>query len=125
MQPMSRPSVLVVEDNLENMDLLCLLLEKAGYEVFQAFNGVQGVESALRQQPDLILLDLALPEKDGWTVAAELKSDIITQSIPIVAISAHSTPESMAKAFEAGCEGFISKPFSLSVFKNEINRFFN
>jgi CheY-like chemotaxis protein len=125
MQPMYKLRVLVVEDTLENMDLVCLLLEKAGYQVYQAFDGVQGLESAFRQQPDLILLDLALPEKDGWTVAAELKSDIITQSIPIVAISDHSTPDSVAKAFEAGCEGFISKPFTLSAFNNEINRFLN
>jgi two-component system cell cycle response regulator DivK len=125
MQPVFKLRVLVVEDTPDNMDLMCLLLEQAGYEVYQAFNGVQGVESALRQQPDLILLDLSLPEKDGWTVAAELKSDILTQSIPIVAISAHSPPDLMEKAFEAGCEGFISKPFTLSAFKNEIHRFLN
>jgi CheY-like chemotaxis protein len=115
--------VLVVEDTPENMDLMCLLLEQAGHDVYKSYDGVQGIESARRIQPDLILLDLALPEKDGWTVAAKLKSDIITKNIPIIAISAYSMPKSVKKAYDAGCEGFITKPFTLSAFNKEINRF--
>lgn len=115
--------ILVVEDTPENMDLMCLILEQEGHQVYKAYDGVEGLESAFKQQPDLILLDLALPEKDGWRVAEELKANLITKSIPIVAISAHSTQEFKEKAFQAGCEGFIPKPFSLSAFKDEINRF--
>jgi CheY-like chemotaxis protein len=115
--------ILVVEDTLENMDLICLLLEQEGHQVYRAYDGVEGLKSAFQLQPDLILLDLALPEKDGWRVAEELKADLITKSIPIIAISAHSTQQFKDKAFQAGCEGFIPKPFSLSAFKEEINRF--
>lgn len=113
----------MVEDTPENMDLLCLILEQAGHLVFKAYDGIQGVEVAFQEQPDLVLLDLALPGKDGFTVAKELKSDIITRSIPIIAISAHSLPEFKEKALEAGCEAFISKPFSLSALNKEVNRF--
>ena len=120
---MYKRRVLVIEDTPENMDLVCLILERAGHEVYKAFDGVQGLELAIKQQPDLILLDLALPEKDGWSVASELKSDLITKNIPIIAISAHSSAKLKDKAFEAGCDGFIPKPFKLSAFKEEINRF--
>lgn len=115
--------ILVVEDTLENMDLICLILERAGHQVFRAYDGVQGGEMALQEQPDLILLDLALPGKDGFSVAAELKADIITKSIPIIAISAHSMPEFKERALEVGCEAFISKPFTLEVINKEIERF--
>jgi len=115
--------ILVVEDTPENMDLMCLILEQAGHLVIKAYDGTQGVACALQQQPDLILLDLALPDKDGFTVTAELKSDIITKNIPIIAISAHLMPEFREKAFEVGCEAFISKPFTLKVLNKEINRF--
>jgi CheY-like chemotaxis protein len=115
--------VLVIEDTQENMDLICLLLERAGHQVYRAYDGVEGARSAFQQQPDLILLDLALPKKDGWTVAAELKSDIITKSIPIIAISAYITTDAEEKAFQAGCDSFIPKPFTLNAFNAEIERF--
>ena len=115
--------VLVVEDTQENMDLICLLLERSGHQIYRAYDGVEGLKTAIQQQPDLILLDLALPRKDGWTVAAELKSDMITKSIPIIAISAHTTAEAKERAFKAGCDSFIPKPFTLGVFNEEIERF--
>jgi CheY-like chemotaxis protein len=108
------------------MDLICLILERAGHQVYQAYDGIEGVETAFQQQPDLILLDLALPKKDGWTVAEELKTDIITKSIPIIAISAHITTQAKErafKAFKAGCDSFIPKPFTLGAFNMEIERF--
>lgn len=115
--------VLVIEDTQENMDLICLLLERAGHQVYRAYDGIEGVRTAFQQQPDLILLDLALPKKDGWTAAAELKSDIITKSIPIIAISAYITTDAEEKAFQAGCDSFIPKPFTLNAFNAEIERF--
>ncbi len=115
--------VLVVEDTPENMDLICLILERAGHQVYRAYDGVEGLKIAFQLQPDLILLDLALPKKDGWTLAAELKSDIITKSIPIIAISAHITAAAKERAFEAGCVSFIPKPFTLSSFIAEIDQF--
>ncbi len=113
---------LVVEDNLINLDLLCLLLERLGYEVSQARDGLEGLRLARQEQPDLILLDLALPKMDGWTVAKEVKSDILTQAIPIIAITANSMPEDRERALAAGCDGFIVKPFHISTFNEEIKR---
>ncbi len=115
--------VLVIEDTQENMDLICLILERAGHQVYQAYDGIEGVRTAFEQQPDLILLDLFLPQKDGWTVAAELKSDIITKSIPIIAVSAHVTKDSSEIAIQAGCDGFIPKPFTLGAFNQQIEQF--
>jgi len=113
----------VVEDTPENMDLMCLILEQAGHQVIRAYDGTQGVNLALKEQPDLVLLDLALPDKDGFAVAQELKADIITRNIPIIAISAHSLPEFKQRALDVGCEAFIPKPFSLTALNNEVNRF--
>ena len=113
---------LVIEDNLINLDLLCLLLERLGYDVSQAQDGLKGLQLTLQEQPDLILLDLALPEMDGWSLAEELKSDILTQDIPIIAITANSMPEDRERAFAAGCDGFIVKPFHISTFDAEIKR---
>ena len=115
--------ILVVEDNLEIMYLICLILEKAGHQVYKAYDGINGVEIAFQEQPDLILLDLALPVKDGFTVAEEIKSDIITRNIPIIAISVHSFPEFKNRALKSGCDAFIQKPFSLKVLNQEVNRF--
>lgn len=113
----------MVEDTPENMDLMCLILEQAGHLVIRAYDGTQGVTLALQEQPDLVLLDLALPDKDGFAVAQELKSDIITRNIPIIAISAHSLPEFKQRALDAGCEAFIPKPFSLAALNDLVNRF--
>jgi CheY-like chemotaxis protein len=115
--------ILVIEDTLDNMDLICLILERAGHQVIRAYDGTQGVTMALQHQPDLVLLDLALPDKDGFAVAKELKSDILTKHIPIIAISAHAMPEFKAKALEAGCVAFIPKPFSLKALNKEVNRY--
>ena len=115
--------ILVVEDTLENMDLICLVLEKAGHRVYKAYDGIQGVEITIQEQPDLILLDLALPVKDGFTVAEEIKSNIITRNIPIIAISVHSFPEFKNRALKSGCDAFIQKPFSLKALNKEVNRF--
>ena len=99
------------------------LLEKTGYDVHIAIDGKDGLEKAHQIQPDLILLDLALPEMDGWTLAKELKNDMLTHKIPIVAISAHSMEKSQRKAFEAGCDAFIAKLFSVAAFNKEIRKF--
>ena len=115
--------ILVVEDNPENMDLICLLLEREGHEVYKAYDGIAGIEAAYHHHPDLILLDLAMPLKDGWAVASELKSDIMTQSIPIVAITAHTLPKYKEKAIKAGCDGFLTKPFRLAAFNQIIREF--
>jgi CheY-like chemotaxis protein len=112
--------ILVIEDNEDNLSLMRLLLERANYEVLAAANGFAGLEVARAEQPDLILLDLAMPEIDGWAVARELKNDIVTNNIPIIVVTAHALPKDRERAFEAGCNAFIVKPFSVAKLINEI-----
>jgi len=112
--------VLVIEDNEDNLALMRLLLERAQYEVLLATNGTEGLEIARQEQPDILLLDLAMPEMDGWEVAAAMKADIVTKDIPIIAVTAHALPKDRERAFEAGCDSFVIKPFSVTKLISEI-----
>jgi two-component system, cell cycle response regulator DivK len=113
---MDKGSILVVEDNMDNYELVRFILERAGYDVFLAVNGRDGVDAARFQKPDLILMDLGLPEMDGWLAAETLKSDEITKSIPIYALTAHTLPIERKRALQAGCDGYVSKPIHVQNF---------
>lgn len=112
--------ILVIEDNEENLSLMRLLLERENYDVIAASDGFTGLDLARSEHPDLILLDLAMPEIDGWDVARKLKGNIITQSIPVIAVTAHALPKNRELAMEAGCNAFIVKPFSVAKLIDEI-----
>jgi len=107
---MSRGRVLLVEDNEDNFELVRFLLERAGYVVLGARNGKEGLKKAGREHPDLILMDLSLPEMDGWAAARAIKADPKTRQIPLLALTAHTLPGDRKRAIEAGCDGYISKP---------------
>jgi CheY-like chemotaxis protein len=111
---MSKGHILIVEDNMDNYELVRFILERAGYEVFLAMNGRDGVAAARLQQPDLILMDLTMPEMDGWRAAEKLKADESTKSIPLYALTAHALPSERKRALEAGCDGYVSKPIHMS-----------
>ncbi len=102
--------LLLVEDNEMNRDMLSRRLKKKGYEVVMAFDGKQGVEMASDQAPELILLDMSLPIMDGWEAAGHLKANPETQSIPIIALTAHAMAGDKEKAMEAGCDDYDTKP---------------
>lgn len=102
--------ILLVEDNEMNWDFLSRRLEREGFEVVIAFNGVQGVEMAQSEKPDLILMDMSLPLKDGWQATREIKADPDMQSIPIIALTAHAMEGDRDKAMEAGCDEYETKP---------------
>jgi two-component system cell cycle response regulator DivK len=102
--------ILLVEDNQMNRDMLSRWLRRKGYEVTTANDGVEGVEQARIFRPDLILLDMSLPLKDGWTAAAELKADVETANIPIIALTAHAMQGDREKALDAGCDDYDTKP---------------
>jgi two-component system cell cycle response regulator DivK len=119
---MSKGRILVVEDNMDNYELVRFVLERAGYDVFLAMNGRDGVAAARLQKPDLILMDLTMPEMDGWMAAEKLKDDEITKSIPLYALSAHTLPSDRKRALEAGCDGYISKPIHMAGFLDVIER---
>jgi len=121
---MSKGRILVVEDNMDNYELVRFVLERAGYDVFLAVNGRDGVDAAHAQLPDMILMDLGMPEMDGWLAAEKLKSDKATRSIPVYALSAHTLPIDRRRAMKAGCDGYLSKPFHMAGFLGVIDGVF-
>src|SRR5215216_6718070 len=121
---MIKGHILVVEDNIDNYELVRFILERAGYEVFLAMNGRDGVAAARLQKPDLILMDLTMPEMDGWRAAERLKADETTKSIPLYALSAHTLPSERKRALEAGCDGYVSKPIHMAGFLEMIEKAF-
>lgn len=102
--------LLLVEDNEMNRDMLSRRLMRKGYDVIMAEEGAQGVEMARTDAPDLILMDMSLPVLDGWEATRQLKADAKTQSIPVIALTAHAMSGDREKALEAGCNDYDSKP---------------
>lgn len=119
---MSKGYILVVEDNMDNYELVRFILERAGYDVFLAVNGRDGVAAARLQKPDLILMDLTMPGMDGWRAAETLKSEEATRSIPLYALTAHTRPRERKRALDAGCDGYVSKPIHVAQFLQLIER---
>jgi two-component system cell cycle response regulator DivK len=113
---MSKGRILVVEDNMDNYELVRYVLERAGYDVFLAVNGRDGVNAAVAQKPDFILMDLGLPEMDGWIAIEKLKADKETKNIPLYALTAHTLPNDRKRALEAGCDGYVVKPIQMKSF---------
>ncbi len=105
--------ILVVEDNPDNRILISDILMALNYEVLVAEDGESGVALAQAERPDLILMDLSLPKKDGWTAAAEIKQDASLAHIPVIALTAHAMVGDREKALKAGCDDYVSKPIDL------------
>ena len=105
--------ILLVEDNEMNRDMLSRRLVRKGYDVVIAEDGVQGVELANSESPDLILMDMSLPEMDGWEATRRLKADEKTCAIPVIALTAHAMSNDRDKALEAGCDDYDTKPVEL------------
>jgi two-component system cell cycle response regulator DivK len=113
---MSKGRILVVEDNMDNYELVRYVLERAGYDVFLAVNGRDGVDAARAQKPNMILMDLGLPEMDGWNAIKSLKADKETKNIPLYALTAHTLPNDRKRALDAGCDGYVAKPIQMKGF---------
>jgi two-component system cell cycle response regulator DivK len=104
------PKILLVEDNEMNRDMLSRRLQRRGFQIVTAENGEQGLSMARLEAPDLILMDVTLPEMDGWEVARLLKAGEDTRHIPIIALTARVLVSDRAKAFEVGCNDYDTKP---------------
>ncbi|GHC47741.1 response regulator transcription factor [Roseibacillus persicicus] len=104
--------ILVVEDECDVADLIAFNLERSGYEVLIANDGLVGQDLALRERPDLIILDLMLPGKDGYSVFKELRRDNRTAHTPVLMLTARAQTEDRIKGFEAGADDYLTKPFS-------------
>jgi len=106
-------SILVVEDTADIRDILTRQLRYAGHHVMSAVNGIEGIACARAQLPDLIVMDLIMPTLNGWEAIKALKADARCADLPILAISAHALIETREQAHAAGCDAFISKPFTM------------
>lgn len=112
---MAQGKILVVEDHPLNREVVVTVLEARGYAVLEAEDGFGLLERVKAERPDLIVMDLQLPRVDGFTLTRQLKTDAETRDIPVVAASAFVKPEDQARALEAGCATFLTKPLDLTV----------
>ena len=119
------PKVLLVEDNEMNRDMLSRRLSRRGFDVLMAVDGEQGVHMARTEMPDLILMDMSLPVLDGWGAARQIKAEIATQSIPLIALTAHAMAGDREKALHAGCDDYETKPIELPRLLEKIDRLLN
>ena len=106
--------ILLVEDNEMDRDMLRRRLTRNGYEVSVAFDGQQGADMAMSQQPDLILMDLSLPVIDGWEATRRIKANNATRQIPVIALTAHAMDDDRERATEVGCDDYDTKPVEIS-----------
>lgn len=104
--------VLVVEDQYDNRRILRDLLTSAGYEMIEAVTGEEGVTTAEKQRPDLILMDMQLPVIDGYESTRRIKANPELKSIPVIAVTSYAMSGDDALAYEAGCDAYVTKPFS-------------
>jgi two-component system cell cycle response regulator DivK len=115
--------ILIIEDNETNRYLARFLLEKAGFEVQTAVNGVQGLVMARAERFDMVVLDIQMPEMDGYETAVALRSDPASAGVPIVGVSSFALPGDRDKALRLGFAHYIEKPIDPSTFADEIRRF--
>ena len=115
--------VLVIEDNETNMYLIKFMLEKNGYEVIEAREGAVGVELAIKEKPDLIIMDLQLPDIDGLEATKRIRASESDGEIPIIALTSFAMAGDREKALAAGCTGYIEKPINPETFIAEIEKY--
>ena len=115
--------ILYVEDNPDNVYMLTRRLKKKGFELIIAGDGQEGIDKAIEENPDLILMDLSLPTMDGWTATAEIKKIEEVKDIPIIALSAHAMPEHRDRAIKAGCSDYDTKPVDIKRLLSKISQY--
>jgi len=102
--------ILIVEDNEENRDALSRRLQRRGFEVCVAADGKQGVAAALAERPDLVLMDMNMPEMDGWEATRRIKAAAEMHTVPVIALTAHALEGDRDRALQAGCADYHTKP---------------
>jgi CheY-like chemotaxis protein len=112
--------ILIIEDNEQNMYMLTYLLESNNYEVIKAFNGNDGIHLAQKVIPNAILLDIQLPEMDGYTVARKLRENVGLQNTPIIAVTSYAMVGDREKVMAAGADGYLEKPIDPDLFISQM-----
>jgi len=123
MNPSPPSRVLMIEDNPQNAYLARYLLENAGFNVTIHTNAREGFAAATQDPPDVILLDIQLPDMDGYAVARQFRATAATATTPVIAVSSFAMPGEKAKALEAGCNGYIEKPIKALSFVEQVKNF--
>ncbi len=116
-------TILLIEDNEQNLYLATFLLEQNGFKVVTARSGPEGVALAAQIQPDLIILDIQLPQMDGYAVARELRKNPALKEVPIVAVTSYAMVGDRERTLEAGCNGYIEKPINPDTFRSQIEKY--
>lgn len=114
--------ILLIEDNANNRYLFSYLLRGAGHEVVEAESGEQGLAAARARRPDLILLDIQLPGKDGFAVLEELRSMALVGEVPVAAVTSHAMPGDRERILKAGCTDYLEKPIDPDCFVDQVER---
>jgi len=118
-----RSKILVADDNTASRELIREVLEMSGYEVVEASDGADAVSRARENAPDLLLVDIQMPNLDGYGVLRELRADPGTSGLPVVALTAFAMQGDRERALDAGFDGYISKPVEIAALRREIKRF--
>jgi CheY-like chemotaxis protein len=115
--------ILIVEDDEKSLYLARFILEKEGYEVIEARDGLEALDNVSKETPDLILMDMQLPKLDGYEVTRQIKADERLSKIPVIALTAYAMKGDREKTLEAGCSGHIEKPIDPSTFVEEVGKY--
>jgi len=117
-------TLLIIEDNEVNLYLTRFLLEKCGYRVLEAKDGVTGVAMAVEHKPDLVLMDIQLPDIDGLEATSRIRANAEAGTLPIVALTSYAMTGDRERALAAGCTGYIEKPINPETFVAELEKYF-
>ena len=115
--------VLVVEDNENNLYMLRFILTRLGHTVLEARDGASGVDLALRERPDLILMDIQLPVLDGYAATRKIRAEAALREVPIIAVTSYAMAGDREKALEAGCTAYVEKPIDPESFIKELKKY--
>ena len=116
-------TILYVEDNADNRTLVRRILMAEGYNLLEAVNATQALETLQDNKPDLILMDINMPDMDGYSLTAKIKDTPGLESIPIIALTANVMRGDRERSLEAGCDGYIQKPIDIDLLSEQIERF--
>jgi two-component system cell cycle response regulator DivK len=123
MKTMSSAVILYIEDNVDNRTLIRRILTAEGYELKEAANAAEALTTLNLMHPDLILMDINMPDVDGYTLTAQIRAMSGFESVPIVALTANVMRGDRERSLEAGCDGYIQKPIDIDILPQQIERY--
>jgi len=115
--------ILIVEDDEKSLYLARFILQKQGYEVIEAGDGLEAIDKAFRENPDLILMDMQMPKLDGYEATRRIKANEKSSKTPVIALTAYAMKGDREKTLAAGCSGYIQKPIDVATFAEEVRKY--